>query len=306
MLTESKISVVIATLNRPDSLANCLMSLEEQTVTPYEVIIVVDGELTEPVQKTIDTFKDNGNLNIVQINNGRRRGLQHSRNKGVDTATGDVVAFIDDDETLASDWTFQIRRGYEVCSDAVGVGGMIAMQEIYFHNVFYKSFVRLRERLFRKKLGKINFIGMPYLVLTIPSDDLVLVDFLHGGNQSYRRDIIAIYKFDPSLPMREEFDLGVRLCLKKKKKLVYNSKAIAYHHHNPVGGIALWGSERLYRDFRDHVPYLMRDFNLKYLRLAAFTIAVFLYSMVTLKPKCMKAVMEGFQLYRKHKSRENS
>ncbi|MBA7714208.1 hypothetical protein ES703_123225 [subsurface metagenome] len=241
MTAQLKISIVIATLNRPDSLANCLKSLEEQTVPPYEVIVVVDGELSDAVQKTIDTFKNQGKLNIVQLNNSQWMGAPYSKNRGADSATGDIIAFLDDDVTVVPDWAVQIGRTYEEHSDAAGAGGMIAMQEIYFPNVFYKSFVRLRERLFRKKLGKMNFIGMPYLSLVFHAEGLLIVDFLHGGNMTFRRDVFTSHKLDAALGVRDEFDLCVRLSLLEKRKLIYNPKAIVYHHHNPVGGLALWG-----------------------------------------------------------------
>ncbi|MBA7714209.1 hypothetical protein ES703_123226 [subsurface metagenome] len=46
----------------------------------------------------------------------------------------------------------------------------------------------------------------------------------------------------------------------------------------------------------------MKDFNLKYLRLAAFAIAVCGYSIITLKPRYIKAVVDGFRLYWNHKA----
>jgi glycosyltransferase involved in cell wall biosynthesis len=306
MVAELRISVVIATLNRPDSLANCLKSLEEQIVAPYEVIVVVDGELTNEVQARIDNVKNRNKLNVIQVNNGQRMGAPNSKNRGADAATGDIVAFVDDDITLAPDWTIQILRGYREHSDAVGVGGIISMQEVYFHNKFYKLFTKYREHLLRGKRGRMSFIGMPYLSLVTPVDGLLEVDFLHGGNMSFRRDVLLSHKLDESVGVRDEFDLCVRLSLREKKKLIYNSKAIAYHHHNPVGGLALWGSERLYRDFKDHVPYLLKNFNLKYLRLAVFTISVFGYSIITLKPKYNWAIVEGLRLYQNRKSGERA
>ena len=297
MTNPLKISFVIATLGRPDSLANCLQSIARQTVVPHEVIVVVDGILTDEIQRSIDSFKTQNNIGLVQLNNGQTRGAPYSKNRGAESATGDVVAFVDDDIRLTPDWVSEITRGYEIHSDAAGVGGMIAMQEVYFHNVFYRLFVKARRSLFRGKIGKMSFTGMPYNVLVYPADDLLIVDFLHGGNMSFRREIARTYKLDEDMGVRDEFGLCTQLTLIEKKKLIYNSKAIAYHHHDKTGGVGLWGSQRLYRDFRDHVPFLLKHFNLKYLRLAAFTIVVAGYSMITLKPMYVKAIVEGYRLY---------
>ena len=154
MVAELRISVVIATLNRPDSLANCLKSLEEQIVAPYEVIVVVDGELTNEVQARIDNVKNRNKLNVIQVNNGQRMGAPNSKNRGADAATGDIVAFVDDDITLAPDWTIQILRGYREHSDAVGVGGIISMQEVYFHNKFYTPFYEIQRAPIEREKGQ--------------------------------------------------------------------------------------------------------------------------------------------------------
>ncbi len=298
------ISVVIATYNRPDSLGNCLESLERQESPPHEVIVVVDSALTDAIQKVIDSVKKRKKLNIVLLSNGQNRGAPYSKNRGAAAATGDIVAFVDDDITIIPDWTVQIRKGYDRHPDAAGVGGQVDMQQFIFDNPLYRLSVRVRQFLFGSKLGRFNFLGLPYISLTKPSKDgrCIIVDFLHGGNMTFRRNIIVSHELDPTLGGRDEFDLCVRLTLREKRKLIYNPGAIAYHHHTPVGGLALWGTERLYKDFEDHIPYLMKNFSWKYTRLAAFSVMVCAYSLLTLKPRFVKALATGYRRYRNYQT----
>ncbi|HLB12294.1 MAG TPA: glycosyltransferase family 2 protein [Dehalococcoidia bacterium] len=293
-----RISTVIATYNRPRSLAACLESLEGQTVAPLEVIIVVDGELTEQVQETIDTFKGDGKLKIVQINNGERRGATASKNRGAEAASGDIIAFVDDDITLVPHWTAQILKGYEENEDAVAVGGVCEMSQWLFHNPLYRFFVAVRWRLFRNKIGKMSFIGMPYLSHTLPGDGCVAVDFLHGGNMTVLREAFLATRLDEAMGVRDEFDLCVRLRKNGGRKLIYNPQAVAYHNVVTSGGFGVWGHERICLDVRDHVPYLMKDYNLRYLRLGVFSALVLGYALLTLKPRYVKALWDGIGRYR--------
>ncbi len=293
-----RISVVIATLGRPQSLAACLRSLEEQQEPPSEVVVVVDGERTAAVQAVLDGCAARARLNLKQLSNGRRLGAPYSKNRGAEAARGDIVAFLDDDITVLPDWTVQLKRGYEACPGVVGVGGMIEMDEVYFGNRFYRLFTWLRQRLFRARLGKMDFIGMPYLSLVTPVDRLLAVEFLHGGNMSFRRDVFMAHRLDAHMGVRDEFDVCIRLTRREKLRLIYNSEAKAYHHHVATGGLALWGSARLYRDFKDHVPYLLKNYNLKYLRLAAFMLAVLAYALLVRQPSYGRALAEGLKQYR--------
>src|SRR4030042_6729008 len=117
------VSVVIATYNRPRSLSACLQSLEEQTVPPFEVVVVIDGDQVEDTRAVVDAFESGNRLNVAEIVNGERRGATVSKNRGAEVASGDIVAFVDDDITLAPDWTAEILKGYEENEDAGAEGG---------------------------------------------------------------------------------------------------------------------------------------------------------------------------------------
>ncbi len=101
------VSVIICTYNRPQSLSTCLESLEKQTIIPYEVVIVVDGGINSEVQEIIDSFKANDRLPIVQVTNNERNGTAVSMKIGAETASGEIVAYIDDDVVMAVDSTLE-------------------------------------------------------------------------------------------------------------------------------------------------------------------------------------------------------
>ena len=293
-----KVSIIIPTYNRPDSLSMCLSSLEEQIVAPYELIVVVDGSATDEVQKVIDSFKCNNKFVLVQITNNERKGHSTSLNIGAKHARGDIIAYLDDDVTLVPDWVYQIVKGYKDNKNAAGVGGRVIDVVPFMTGRLYNFMHTMRSFLFRKKMGKVNFVGMPYL-LDAHSDEYIQVDYLCGGNMSVRREILASHGFDEVMRRATDLDFCVRLSKNEKKKLVYNSRAIAYHHRDPVGGCETRGSDRMYWAFRNHIYYLLKDFNFKYIRVVLYSIIIIIYSFLTLKIIYLKAIPDGAKQYRK-------
>lgn len=88
------ISIVVITYNRKDDLKVCLESLEEQTFSSYETI-VVDNNSTDG---TATMIREEYNwVNYVQLD--ENIGID-ARNRGFDEATGDLVLTLDDDSEL--------------------------------------------------------------------------------------------------------------------------------------------------------------------------------------------------------------
>jgi glycosyltransferase involved in cell wall biosynthesis len=88
------VSVVVATRDRPGLLERAVASILAQNYPgPLECIVVYDHvevrELDVPVGP-------NRTLKVIQ--NTRRQGLPGGRNSGVDAATGELLAFCDDDD----------------------------------------------------------------------------------------------------------------------------------------------------------------------------------------------------------------
>jgi glycosyltransferase involved in cell wall biosynthesis len=86
------ISVVLTTRNRDAELMEALSSLQHQTVPLHEVLVVDDGgsgSAREAVAPFREPFKY-----LWQHN----QGMQAARNTGAAAATGDWIAFLDDDD----------------------------------------------------------------------------------------------------------------------------------------------------------------------------------------------------------------
>jgi O-antigen biosynthesis protein len=110
-----KVSVVVATYNGARSLKACLESLGRLNYPDYEVIVVDDGS-TDATPEIARSFP--GARYIRQEN----RGLSAARNTGIAAATGEIVAFTDDDCRADEDWLYYLA-GDLARGGFVGMGG---------------------------------------------------------------------------------------------------------------------------------------------------------------------------------------
>ena len=120
-----RVSVIIPTRGtKPERLDRALRSVLAQTLPPYEIIVVVDGD----AQKAASIRPPPGPCKVAVLSLGQqsngRPGLV--RNRGCGAARGDWVAFLDDDDEWAPD---KLRRQLEAmrgdgtrfcCTAAVG------------------------------------------------------------------------------------------------------------------------------------------------------------------------------------------
>lgn len=94
-------------------------SVFSQRYDDVELVILVDGS-DEVYERVV---ADYGNRDDVLTHcNGWNRGLLASRNKGVELASGDIVAFIDDDAVAHERWLEELVSTYEE-TGAIAAGG---------------------------------------------------------------------------------------------------------------------------------------------------------------------------------------
>jgi GT2 family glycosyltransferase len=96
------VSVVVPTHGRPESLANCLAALAEQTLPrhAFEVIVCDDGS-PEPVAPVVARFSDRLAVRVIRQ---PRKGPAAARNAAARHARGRYLAFTDDDCVPTPHW----------------------------------------------------------------------------------------------------------------------------------------------------------------------------------------------------------
>ncbi|WP_433082561.1 glycosyltransferase family 2 protein [Dactylosporangium sp. CA-052675] len=102
-----EVSVVIPTRNRPELVVRAVRSALAQTLTDIEIVVVVDG----PDPATVAALEAVGDDRIRPVVLPESGGAPNARNRGVDNAQADWVAFLDDDdEWLPEKLATQLER----------------------------------------------------------------------------------------------------------------------------------------------------------------------------------------------------
>jgi glycosyltransferase involved in cell wall biosynthesis len=119
------VSVVIPTFRRTALLKRCLQAVLAQTLDPavYEIIVVDDGASGETRLMVEEMIADAPVPSLRYLANEIRRGPAAARNRGWQEATGEIIAFTDDDCIPEPDW---LVRGLEAfLPGTAGVSGRI-------------------------------------------------------------------------------------------------------------------------------------------------------------------------------------
>ena len=118
-----KVSVLITTRNRCDDLSDCLKSLFLCRPSPFE-IIVIDNDSSDKTAEMINNY-----YGRVKCFREKRPGIPYGRNSSMDHASGDILAFIDDDCIVDKNWVWFIQKTFTSEQNIIGLVGKV---ENYF------------------------------------------------------------------------------------------------------------------------------------------------------------------------------
>jgi glycosyltransferase involved in cell wall biosynthesis len=94
-----RVSILIRTVDRPVWLREALASCAHQTYENLEVVVIEDGP--ERSREVVDAFRDR--LDIRYRATGERMGRARAGNVALESATGEWLNFLDDDDVLFAD-----------------------------------------------------------------------------------------------------------------------------------------------------------------------------------------------------------
>ena len=118
------ISVCILTYKRPTMLNRCLESMQAQNTSEFILsITVVDNDVSESARETVRKWRRRSSIELRYYVEPEQN-ISLARNKAIEASSGDLIAFIDDDEFAESTW---LRNLYSilVSSRADGVLGPV-------------------------------------------------------------------------------------------------------------------------------------------------------------------------------------
>lgn len=122
-----EVSVVIPTYNRSALLRNTVESVLGQDSQSTFEIVIVDNNSKDDTPSVVRALMSShsGKLNYVVET---QQGNAHARNRGVMTAKGNIIAFVDDDVTVDSNWLKSFQTVLDSRPDLSFVGGRVLPQ----------------------------------------------------------------------------------------------------------------------------------------------------------------------------------
>jgi glycosyltransferase involved in cell wall biosynthesis len=233
------LSVVICayTTRRWGDLCRAVISVLSQRGPIPELILVIDHS-DELYARAVERFGHDDRVTVVQ--NTETRGLSGARNSGVRHASGDVVAFLDDDAVADPHWAQALMRHYKDGAVA-GVGG-------YAAPVWPDIRPAWMPAEFDWVVG-CSYIGQPTQLAPVRNPI--------GCNMSLRRSTVqAVGGFKSevgrvgSTPVGgEETELCIRVrATNKSSEILFDPEALVQHHVSPDRATLRYFVRRCYHE----------------------------------------------------------
>lgn len=203
------VSCIVPTHNRSDLLPRAIRSIQKQTYKNIEIIVVSDGSTDNTDSIMEDLCQQDERIRFIKYSPAQ--GGNFARNRGIQEAQGDYIAFLDDDdEWLDTKLDKQIdllKRNKNIGMSYTGV------RIIYVDENMEYSFIGKADGDLSKEILFSNVIGTTSSVL-IKKEILLKC----GG-------------FDNNLKAAQDHDLWIRICQVCKIGVV-SEKLINYYNYS--------------------------------------------------------------------------
>lgn len=115
------ISVVIPVYMVESYLPKCIKSIQNQTYTNIEIILVDDGSKDNCGKMCDEYAKQDNRIKVIHQENG---GLSNARNTGITLARGKYITFIDSDDYISDDYITYLYEMIKINKVKISVCGI--------------------------------------------------------------------------------------------------------------------------------------------------------------------------------------
>jgi GT2 family glycosyltransferase len=252
------VTIVVATSGtRPDLLARCMKSLSLLRYPSFEIVLVDNRPefgVGDSAEVWTDTSQPGFGTRTVTVVREKRRGLSFARNAGVLAATGEIIAFTDDDVEVDANWLSAMVDAFKKSPEVQCVTGLVIPAELeteaqqLFEN-FYGGFDRgLKRRSWvipGRRTGSRGFLNRSmFLVSEDGSGEQLNAKSLYviagtcgvGANMAVRREFALRCPFDIGLGAGSLVNSGEDIrfyadVLWAGHRVAYAPRAIVQHTH---------------------------------------------------------------------------
>jgi GT2 family glycosyltransferase/MoaA/NifB/PqqE/SkfB family radical SAM enzyme len=247
--------IIITTRNNASVLRENLTSVAKQTFTNYRCYVVDDCSTDETAAMLADEFPW---VNIVRSR--VRRGPSFNRNLAIARGDAPFIVTLDDDVKLVSNWLEEMVN-FISFSPAIGSAG----SQLRFSN--HTNVINGIGGCFNDNgLGRDIFFNKSSDEVKKEIKDIRRIIYACSAAMILRRSVFEkVGGFDPIyFYLAEDFDLGLRINA-AGYIVLYNPKAIAYHHYNET--VKTFSSQKLqYLYYRNCLYTILKNFSGQHLK----------------------------------------
>lgn len=207
-----KISIVMTSYNYSQYIAEAIESVQKQTYTDWELIIVDDGSKDDSV-RVINRYAENDNR-IKLIQNVTNRGLCYSLRRGIEEAGGEWITFLESDDIFSPNAVEEKLRAAGSGADIIFTDLEMFGDEEKVHNM-EKYFFDVKDKFI--KLDSSCFVDN---IKTIIPQINIIPTF---SVATVKRELLLACKFNPLCKASLDFYLWAQL---SNKKFYYLNKKL--------------------------------------------------------------------------------
>lgn len=214
------VSVIIPCYNAEDTIVECVKSVLDQSYTDFEILIVDDGSTDRSIENLKEFLTQNADVEKVKIVIQKNGGPSVARNKGIEMANGDLIAFLDADDV----W---LPNKLEVQLQVLKEDREAALVGCIYNN---------------------NLINATGKIIQITFNDFLKKNFFPTPTVVARAEVFHEFKFDERQKYSEDYRLWLQIsknykCLLINESLTHSiSKKLEYGYSGLSSN--LWQMEK--------------------------------------------------------------
>ncbi|WP_261184618.1 glycosyltransferase family 2 protein [uncultured Streptococcus sp.] len=193
------ISVIVPVYNVETYLEECLDSIQNQTYTDFEVLLVNDGS-TDRSKAICERYCQTDKR--FRLMNQTNQGLSAARNKGVEISTGEYIVFVDSDDVIKTNYLEKLMHYMREDVDIVESQFTVSNEEFLAKSfkepsILFEGNSQEAVKIFPKHVLNVNAVTKLYrrsIVEAVPYIDGVIFEDVYCGigMLKYIRKIIKI------------------------------------------------------------------------------------------------------------------
>lgn len=207
------ISIIVPVYNAGKTLRRCVSSLQKQTYTNIEIILVNDGSTDDSLVVCRQLVDEDKRIKVIEKTNG---GASSARNAGIDYASGQYIMFADSDDTVEPQWCESLRTQIDTDGVDLCICNYYCIREKSGEK-FVENNLPYQNRYFNNhELWEIYDSNL----LNQPVNKLFRLSVINQNN----------IRYDTNLPIGEDLMFNVEYVSKARKIYITSERLYCYYY----------------------------------------------------------------------------